>query len=266
MEAVMLENFAEWVAKAGRYFFTPFEYPRSFMRLIRLMVTNRPLVRELVFLSEHRQWFAGSNFRTVIDVGGYIGAFSFAIRQMLPETQLYTFEPLLENYQTLVKNHCGDGHLRAFNTALGERRGEVDFWRSDFAPSSSALPMGELHRQAFPHTAGLTKVTVPIARLDDFLTMMTLEGTVLLKIDVQGYEAAVLRGAVETLKQVDCILTEVSFRSLYEGQATFDQLNNLLHEHGFVYAGSFDTLLSPLDGSILQSDALFVRQNRKGSG
>jgi FkbM family methyltransferase len=262
----MFENLAEKVGKAGWYFFTPFEYPASFFRLVGLMFTNRPLVRELVFISEHRKWYVERNFRTVIDIGGYIGAFAFAIRQMLPETQLYTFEPLPDNFQKIQNNLMGDRHLRAFNTALGAKKGEVDFWRSDFSPSSSVLAMGELHRKTFPHTAGSTKVTVPIARLDDFLPEMVLEGPVLLKMDVQGYEETVLRGAQEILKKVDSILTEVSFRPLYEGQATFDRLNAALNEHGFVYAGSFENLLSPVDGSILQSDALFVRQNERGTG
>ena len=256
----MFENCAESVSKAGRYLFTPFEYPRSFFRLASLMASNRPLVRELVFLSEHKKWFTSNHFQTVIDVGGYIGAFTFAIREMLPEAQVYTFEPLPDNFAKIKENHGGDPRVKTFNTALGDKRGEVDFWRSDFTPSSSILPMGELHKQTFPHTAGSTKVTVPTARLDDFLTEMTYIGKTLLKIDVQGYEETVLRGAVETLKKVDSVITEVSFMPLYEGQATFDQLNDLLKGYGFVYSGSFETLLSPVDGSILQSDALFVRQ------
>jgi len=53
---------------------------------------------------------------------------------------------------------------------------------------------------------------------------------------------------------------EVSFRELYEGQALFDQIYETLKSKGFSYRGNLYQLLNPLDGSLLQADALFVRQ------
>lgn len=248
------------LSKGLQYFSLPFLFPEHALRLIWLTLRNRPLVGELARLWPYRQWFDTAAIKTVIDVGSYIGAFAYAVNILLPAAQIYCFEPLPENYDQLLHNLRHIRRLRAFRAALGNQQGEVEFWKSDFSASSSVLPMGELHKRAFPHTAEGTRVSVPIARLDDYLPEMNLVHPVLLKLDVQGYEAQTLHGGEELLEQVDYLLTEVSYQPLYDGQVLFDQIYDWLREKGFEYGGNFETLVSPLDGTILQSDALFVRR------
>ncbi len=240
----------------------PYQYPGSTLSLINKTFTDRMLVRELVAMSDHRDWYLANNFRTVIDVGAFIGAFAYDIHTILPEAHIYSFEPLPENYLKLVNNLAPTPHFRAFHTALGDQKGEMNFWKSDFMASSSALPMAELHKDTFPYTSHATAMTVPVARLDDYLPSLELEPPVLLKIDVQGYEDKVLSGGSETLQKVNCVLSEVSYKRLYEGQVLFGQIYASLAEKGFEYAGNFDSLISPVDGTILQSDALFVCKTR----
>ena len=88
---------------------------------------------------------------------------------------------------------------------------------------------------------------------------MTLTPPVFLKIDVQGAEDSVLRGAEKTLAQVDFIEIEVSYQPLYSGQVLFEGIQRMLSDYHFRFSGNLDSMLSPLDGSILQSDALFIR-------
>ncbi len=245
--------------KGLQYFSLPFAYRPHCWRLFKHLFTQRALLHELVHLNEYRRWFQKMGTRTVLDVGSYIGAFAYAMRMILPEAQIYSFEPLEANYRTLIRNLAPLGRFQAFQTALGESVGRLEFYQNDFLASSSALEMTELHRQAFPHTGHQVRVSVPLARLDDYLERMSLQPPVLLKLDVQGYESSVLRGAEHTLRQVDFLICEVSFVELYAGQPLFDDLYAMLHERGFRFAGLLDVLLSPLDDSILQADALFLR-------
>lgn len=253
------------LSRGLQYFSLPFLFPQHALRLSWLTLSNRRLVGELARLWPQRKWFEATDAKTVIDVGSYIGAFAYAINVLIPEAQIYCFEPLPENYEQLRHNLSHVQRLRAFRAALGNQQGEVDFWRSDFSASSSVLPMGELHKRAFPHTAESTRISVPMARLDDYLPEMNLVHPVLLKLDVQGYEAQTLDGGEELLEQVDYLLTEVSYQPLYEGQVLFDQMYSWLKEKGFEYGGNFETLISPLDGTILQADALFVRRRGEES-
>jgi hypothetical protein len=72
----------------------------------------------------------------------------------------------------------------------------------------------------------------------------------------------VLDGADELLKRVDYLISEVSYQTLYENQVLFDGLYDFLKSKDFRFAGNFDSLLSPENGAILQSDALFVHTGK----
>lgn len=255
----MPSSFTHKFSRAIDYLALPFQYPPRGWSLAGHLLSNRSLLHELPRLTPHRQWLHSRGITTVIDVGSCTGAFAYAMRTILPQAHIYSFEPLKDNFDQLVSNLSAPGHFQAFNTAIGDRQGELAFHRSAFSPSSSALEMGDLHRRAFPHTAETTTLSVPVAPLDDFLDQMTLAPKVMLKVDVQGYEDAVLRGADQTLQQVDLIEIEVSHQPLYEGQVLFDGIYHMLRQAGFHFAGELDNMLSPLDGSILQSDALFLR-------
>jgi len=256
-------SFSSLLIKGIEYFSLPFQYPRQFLPLLGKIFTDRPLIHELPRLTPHRAWLQQTGIRTVVDVGGFVGSFAYAVGAILPEAQIYSFEPLDGNYRQLLKNLSARGRFQAFQTALGDRKGTLDFFKNDFSAASSALEMADLHRRTFPKTRHHTRITVPLARLDDYLDRMDLNPPVLLKLDVQGYEAAVLRGAAKTLQRVDYLLTEVSFQELYAGQPLFDEIHALLTGQGFRYTGSLDSMLSPLDGSILQADALFTRKEKE---
>lgn len=256
----MFSGWANFLGKGFQYLFTPAEFPSHFFKIIQLTFSQRSLVRELIRLKPHRKWFVSHPFNTIIDIGANTGPFSFAMRLLLPESQIFAFEPLPLCYKNLVKNLAPMGKFTAFQTAIGDEQAEVEMWQSEFSESSSLLPMDDLHKQAFPHTANAQLVNVPLAPLDDYLDKLEFNSPVLLKIDVQGYEDKVIRGASKTLKHVDCIITELSFKTLYEGQPLFAEMYQLVTSCGFRYAGNFDVLLSPTDGSVLQVDGIFYRE------
>lgn len=86
-----------------------------------------------------------------------------------------------------------------------------------------------------------------------------MEQNILLKIDVQGYEYEVLRGAEVTLANVDTIIVETSYRQLYLHQPLFDDIYLFLRERGFVFSGILEQILNPVNGEVLQSDSIFQR-------
>ncbi|HTT33673.1 MAG TPA: FkbM family methyltransferase [Methylomirabilota bacterium] len=212
------------------------------------------------YLKLNWPWVRQSGIRTVIDVGAHKGEFACAILAVLPSVRIYAFEPLEDCYNILRRKLGANG--QAFLAAVGRRNGELTLWRSSYAKSSSILPMAGLHKVSFPWTAETTPQSVEMKSLDACNGHLELDPKVLLKIDVQGYEAEVLRGAPRLLEKVDYVLLEISFRPLYEGQASFAEIHGILQGAGFSYSGNLEQLLSPLDGSLLQADALFLRTSQ----
>lgn len=256
----IIKRFSLLLEKIQDYLILPWLFPKKFIQLYKDILTNRVLVRELVHLEEHYSWFETWRFATIIDVGAYIGAFAYAMDVIQPGVKIISFEPLPDNFDKLNKNMKNKNHFSAYNLAVGDSAGEVTFHRSEFSPSSSILPMENLHKETFPKTANTRMIKVPMVRLDDLVEEMRIISPCLLKIDVQGYEMGVLRGACSLLNHVDCIISEVSHQPLYEGQATFDEIYGYLIDKGFSFAGCLESLISPRDGSILQSDAVFIRK------
>jgi len=254
-------NWTDKLTKGITLFWLLLAEPGKAPEHLRLLFTARSLLSERLRYQHYHRWLTGLGIRTVIDVGAHIGQFAYAMRDILPEAQIYSFEPLPDCFARLQANLSRHGRFQAFNAALGEKHGEVTLWRSSQSASSSVLPMADLHHRSFPETAQTSAVSVQMHRLDDFAAELTLTPKTLIKIDVQGYEDKVLRGAAELLAHVDVIMLEASFQILYEGQASFHDLYTLLRCAGFEYGGNLAPMLSPVDGTILQCDVIFTRKS-----
>jgi FkbM family methyltransferase len=204
-------------------------------------------------------YVASLNIKTVIDVGAHTGEFARMIKTILPEAAIFSFEPLHAEFESLRRQMENGAGFIAFNCAVGDRNETVEIQRSSYAQSSSILSMAQLHKDAFPASAGHTVELVEVKRLDDVLRDFELKREILIKIDVQGYEDKVIGGAEQTIDKAKAIIIEVSFRELYEGQPLFENIFQSLSGKGFKYFGNLYQLLSPIDGAPLQADALFVR-------
>ncbi len=206
------------------------------------------------------EWLKRKGIKTIIDVGANTGQFSMAAEFLFQNAKIYAFEPLPACFKILQEKILNKSHVKAFNVAIGNQNSEETIWESSFAKSSSMLPMGDTHKTNFPWTAGAKPQIVRVAKLDDYLDEMEIIPPLLLKIDVQGYEDKVLLGASNILGMTDIIIIEVSFIPLYEDQVMFPQIYKILTEAGFEFAGNLGQRDSPIDGSILQADALFCRK------
>lgn len=197
--------------------------------------------------------------KTVIDVGANIGQFSVAALKTFQDVTVYAFEPLPDAAARFRRNTAGLRGVALQEVALGASAGTATLRVSANSVSSSLLPMKPAHGEAFPDSTTVASVDVPVTTLDGALAGSTLPRPVLLKVDAQGYEAHVLRGAAATLAQVDYVLIETSLSPLYEGEPTVTELATHLAERGFVLDAAVSLLESPKTGEILQLDLLFRR-------
>ena len=199
------------------------------------------------------------NIQTILDIGANEGAFSTEMRKRFPTAKIYAFEPLHDCFLELEKRMAGDIAFKAWNIALGEEKGEATINRSSSHPSSSLLPMAGLHKKLYPESAEHTKETIDIERLDGVLKNEVFTSPTLVKIDVQGFEAGVIRGGKEILNKCDIVVVENSFVTLYEGQALFGEIHDLLKELGFTYRGRSETHYDPTTKEPIYEDSIFIK-------
>lgn len=209
---------------------------------------------------EEYKWLQEWNFKTIIDIGANDGQFSEKIRTLFPGAAIHAFEPLPDSYANLKNNFKADLQFNAYNVALGEEDGRLSFYRNEYTPSSSLLPLANEHISHFDNAVKTNQVEVVITTLDKVMADKNLNAPLLIKIDVQGFEDKVIKGGLTTLKKADMIICEMSFRELFKGQVLFDDIYNTITSLGFKYVGSLDQLRSPQSNAILQADGIFVKR------
>jgi len=193
----------------------------------------------------------------VLDVGANRGQFALACRRCLPEVPIVAFEPIPDEARVFLKVHGRPKGIELIETALGDSNGEAVLHLSRSADSSSLLPIGKEQVKLFPDTAEAGTLTVRVQRLDDLAGHWTGRTRQLLKLDVQGFELSVLKGAKLTLASCVHVYVECSEVALYEGQALRADVQAFLEEQGFRLAGRFNPSLA--EGCLVQADYLFSR-------
>ena len=123
--------------------------------------------------------------------------------------------------------------------------------------------MSKLHKDAYPFTQKYYVIKTECKRLDTFIEEHNLnfEDNILLKLDVQGAECNVLEGAEKILQRVKVVFMEVSFNTLYDNSILFTETIIRMKQLGFKVAGIENISQSLIDGTFLQADVYFLREN-----
>lgn len=198
--------------------------------------------------------------RSVIDVGANTGQFARHISQFFPQAKLYCFEPLAEPFAELQRWAAAEsGRVAVFNVALGAEQGEAKMFRHvEHSASSSLLTTTEVCNQLYPQTKAQDSVSIKLTTLDAALAGEALPREILVKLDTQGYERQVIRGATETLQKACAVIVEINLYRLYDQQPSFIELAAMLNELGFRYAGNLEQTCSPT-GEVVYVDSVFLK-------
>jgi FkbM family methyltransferase len=231
---------------------------RKLLAILREPRYRRALRFGVAASVEHEAIPLRHEFKTVIDAGANRGQFAVFAARRFPHAALVCFEPLPAPGARLRRAVGNLGRLKLWDVALGAANEEAEFHVSAADDSSSLLPIGRRQREAFPGTGERTTMRVQVRRLDDLLQPGELIAPVLLKIDVQGGELAVLQGAESILPSIDAVLVEVSFVELYAGQALADEVWHYLRSHNFSCRGAWSMSYGH-KRECLQGDLLFAR-------
>jgi FkbM family methyltransferase len=197
----------------------------------------------------------------VLDVGANEGQFARQIRSAGWAGPIMSFEPLRDAHAALTRMAASDPLWTvAPRTAIGAERDTVKINVAGNSQSSSILPMLERHQVTAPESAYIGTQEIGVLPLDEAIPEQNLiTRPYLLKMDVQGFESEVLRGASMTLDETAVVYCEMALQPLYEGEKLFYELCADIVGHGFRCAGVFNGHYDGTTGEVLQCDAVFVR-------
>lgn len=170
-----------------------------------------------------------------LDVGANEGLTARRILELFPKATVHAFEPSPNILPTLEKAAAGCPSIRITRAAVGSRDGTIDFNITDDHWCSSVLKPSELGKRFYGSWLDVQKtITVPIVTLDAWSTREHIAHVDLIKIDTQGYDLEVLKGAQRLMRSgVRAINCEFQFASEYEGCSTFSQIDRFMNESGF---------------------------------
>ena len=165
-------------------------FPTSFSQTLWIFAPNF-VDEESIFFQQYIQ-----PDDIIFDVGANIGSLTLIAAKIAGKNgNIIAFEPSKKIFEALNYNISLNklANCKTYNVALGEKNGEQN-WEEKNADDQSKINISQ------------SKIKVKMSQLDEYSAPFSKID--LLKIDVEGYEYFVLKGAIETLKKTDCIYFE----------------------------------------------------------
>lgn len=197
----------------------------------------------------------GKELNQIIDVGAYEGEWTEEVIRIFPNAKSLmvegqpTKEPLLQS----VANRYPAQVNYAITLVGASPNDAVEFYEMETGSSV-------LYEQC---DANRKKVTRSMTTVDLLVEKHGIKSIDLLKIDVQGYELEVLRGATNALAISELVLLEVSLLPIIKGAPLMPETVRFMDERGFVPYEVCNLMRRPLDDALWQVDMVFVKKTSK---
>jgi FkbM family methyltransferase len=193
------------------------------------------------------QFFKYKSPKFIFDIGACDGLDSIKYSWLFPNSKVYSFEPIDNNYNLILKNldKYSISNIIVEKLALSDSDGEAEFYLSSGSPdnvensdwdygnkSSSLLKPGktiEIH----PWLKFENKQLVKTKTLKNYMDENKIQTIDFIHMDVQGAELMVLNGAGNYLKNIKMIWLEVENIELYKNQPLKTDVESFLIKNNF---------------------------------
>jgi len=204
----------------------------------------------------------GAPVNIFFDVGANIGQTSSAALSNYPKASVFAFEPHPPAFLALKEAICHP-RFRPFNLALSDNAGKAQFFEYSALSSSNSMVKDAqyaVHTQSRPANT----LTVECETLDGICRTLDIDRIDVLKVDTEGHDLAVLRGARRMLAERRVRFVYVEFNTMLpKAGATGGALmpiGEILEPAGFRFVASYPEHMMTTGELFVVSNALFFRQ------
>lgn len=212
--------------------------PDNLEILLKNATTDILVLAEILLERIYEKHYHPKSGDTVFDIGSHVGIFTVKASRLVGSSGVvYAFEPEPENFMLLKRNVALNRALnvKTFNKAVSSQNGMLYLYVHPIETTWSSVQYAK---------EGTIQMSVPSITLDQIMQNDDIQEVDLLKIDVEGHELEVLRGANRFLDICKHIAMETHER---EGGPPNSQITEALKEHGFkvqlVRYSDFDDML-----------------------
>tara|TARA_Y100001972_G_scaffold103722_1_gene130187 strand:- start:6 stop:581 length:576 start_codon:yes stop_codon:yes gene_type:complete len=170
------------------------------------------------------------NIRGIIHIGAHYGE---EIQEYVDNgvQNIIVFEPLSMNFNILQERLSNiNANIEGHQVALGSQEKKAIMYLSDNEAQSSSILKPKVHLTHHPHVRFKGTEEVDVMLLDNFDT----RNANFINMDVQGYELEVLKGGLETMKQIDYVYCEVNRDEVYENNAYVQEIDQFLSDYDMI--------------------------------
>ena len=205
-----------------------------------------------------KKCFSKNEKIVIFDVGAHEGQSAQKYHFEFPNASIYSFEPFKVTYTEILKKNIKN--VTPFNIGFSDEVGSQKFFVNLGSQTNSLLELGTDAQEIWGGFRGLTaeeEVLCEFNTIDNFMNEQGISHIDFLKLDVQGAEYKVLRGAAVALtnKKITLIQLEALIGEQYVNQKTIAYYLSEMEHYGYKLKNISD--IAVVNDNITQVDLIF---------
>lgn len=189
---------------------------------------------------------------SVLDIGAYEGLRTIDFLEVFPNANILMLEAQAKKTNALLKIVEENKNVQFQISVLSSIDGEEVLFYENETASHIINQTSNIELQA---TSMKTKT------VDSILKEINFSLPQFLKLDVQGYELEVLKGAQNALTNAEFCLLEVSLLDLGDGMPLASTVINFMAEFNFQMYDITQFMRRPYDKALFQIDLMFIKKD-----
>jgi FkbM family methyltransferase len=201
----------------------------------------------------------GITIKTFFDVGAHTGETAVQALDNFPQARVLSFEPDPSTFSVLSRTR--QRRFEAFNIAMSDKSGRVPFYEYGALATSNSMVADSQYAVRAKHPA--KTLYVDAVTVDEFCQQHAIGSIDVLKIDTEGHELAVLKGAKRLLDSGNPMFVYAEFNTILpqpgSSGGALAPLGSILEPIGFHFVSTYPEYMITMGTLFVTSNVLFVR-------